>query len=748
MKNLLFFILFFPTVVLAQTIDFEADTTGSPYDPATDFTVSYQEEFSNHTNITTAEAHTGSKSLEVSFDTGESRGVVSRLNITAASEYVLNYWVKFETGFNFNGSLNSGGKLPGLGSGDSCAGGATCTGTNGFSSRLMWRENGRAVLYLYHMNKAGTFGDDIQFTDPVSGSNMSFTAGQWHKITMHLRINTGTNLDGFVTVDMDGRRVVESTGLQFVNNGDLIDRFLLSTFFGGNDVTWNSQQDQSVFFDDISLTVFSPKAYPNAEGGGADKVAYRDPGYKVVHITSDGDSSGAPTTVSSANKKYTGTLRQCLTGITGARTCQSDIALDIDSQTTEIVVSDSNANFALLAHTNPTRLSCEGIDYQGAPYYGRCLVLNRWGNTNKHFMIRGLRMREGRNTGTALADMPSSLQNGGNLVIDDVDGGVLYMNSISHCNDDCLAIWGSNPGSGHKGYSQNITIQKNLFTRAASHLSFPKYAIVFANNSATVPSGSDTGLISFFQNASTGGARFVETKGPQTSFVNNVSVGYGFNYGQYRSLGGGFVDVRYNLLQGQQGERNKPIDIDSYSSSSSIVSLGFPGTANYLIEGNWSEFKAWNGRDSANFKEDTNIINPVPTPIAVRTPIGDIAASSVITSPTTLRTDVLADVGASYYLNCDGTKTTYRDKTDKLAVKEIREARTFLSTDEAIEGGFQTLVGHASCADTDNDNLWDSYEQRFWSDLDETYKSDFDGDGIDNYWEFINSTDPTDATDF
>src|SRR5438477_687091 len=57
----------------------------------------------------------------------------------------LRYYVRFADDFAFV----KGGKLPGLFGGEARAGGQIPDGTNGFSTRLMWRSKGDGEVYAY-----------------------------------------------------------------------------------------------------------------------------------------------------------------------------------------------------------------------------------------------------------------------------------------------------------------------------------------------------------------------------------------------------------------------------------------------------------------------------------------------------------------------------------------------------------------------------------------------------------------------
>ncbi|WP_262391326.1 polysaccharide lyase [Nocardiopsis sp. CNR-923] len=108
-------------------------------------------------------AHTGGQSLRVSYPRGRigprESGAQAPFRLTPAREYHVSFWVRFSDDFSW-GTTSYGGKLGlGLAGGGACSGGRVCDGENGFSSRMIWRRDGRAAVYYYHMDKKGAFGD-------------------------------------------------------------------------------------------------------------------------------------------------------------------------------------------------------------------------------------------------------------------------------------------------------------------------------------------------------------------------------------------------------------------------------------------------------------------------------------------------------------------------------------------------------------------------------------------------------------
>ncbi len=198
-------------------------------------------------------ARSGNQSLRITYPASESSGRNAAWIVPEEREYYLSYWVRLDENFDFDGDRFSGGKLPGLGSGDLCSGGQTCDGTNGFTSRPHWRENGRAVLYLYHQDKPGQFGEDIQLVGQ-DGEDIFFERGRWTNITQRVRINDQGQANGEVDVYYDGEHVLSRDGIRFASDGSGIDTAYFSTFHGGSGPGWTPGQDTNAYFDDFIVS--------------------------------------------------------------------------------------------------------------------------------------------------------------------------------------------------------------------------------------------------------------------------------------------------------------------------------------------------------------------------------------------------------------------------------------------------------------------------------------------------------------
>lgn len=213
---------------------------------------------STHTMIDDSYSYSGEKSMRVLYQKGgygnSATGCQVDLKFDARDEAYMSYWIRLSDDFSF-GTTREGGKLPGLGSGNT-SGDKISDGTNGFTARFMWRTGGRLVVLLYHMDFQTSMGEDIDLKYP-DGSDVILTRGEWHHIAERVKTNSVTsgtaNPDGELEVWFDGQQVLLKKGLRFRTNTDGINELYFSTFHGGGDATWAPTVDSYAWFDDIRI---------------------------------------------------------------------------------------------------------------------------------------------------------------------------------------------------------------------------------------------------------------------------------------------------------------------------------------------------------------------------------------------------------------------------------------------------------------------------------------------------------------
>jgi len=277
----------------SYSIDFEHPTTESGFEKS-DWMAYGPADIAyingpDRASIDATVAHSGKQSLKITYpqaSVGPSKGGhQAAIRLKPAEEYFLSYWLKFDENFSWGGS-DQGGKLPGLAQGKNCSGGDVCDGTNGFTARYMWREDGAAVLYLYHMDKPGEWGEDFPLLSP-DREPLFFTLGEWIHLVQRVKINSGTEANGEVQVWVNGKEALSRDGLRLVTDGSLVDTFYVSTFHGGNAPSWAPLSDSFLWIDDIEV---STEALVEADRGLSPVVLGR--GTNLAHWLSQTRSRG------------------------------------------------------------------------------------------------------------------------------------------------------------------------------------------------------------------------------------------------------------------------------------------------------------------------------------------------------------------------------------------------------------------------------------------------------------------------
>ncbi|KAK0485961.1 polysaccharide lyase family 14 protein [Armillaria novae-zelandiae] len=172
---------------------------------------------------------------------------------------MLSYDIAFDNGFDWV----KGGKLPGLRGGPNatgCSGGNQPTGSDCFSVRLMWRQEGAAEVYAYIptpnnlcSERSITCNDD--FGTSISRGAFSFVAGEWSQVTLLVQLNSPADVaNGNLKLYYNNVEVISQTDLQFrssssVNAGGMY----FSTFFGGSDDSWATPSTTHTYFRNITM---------------------------------------------------------------------------------------------------------------------------------------------------------------------------------------------------------------------------------------------------------------------------------------------------------------------------------------------------------------------------------------------------------------------------------------------------------------------------------------------------------------
>lgn len=163
----------------------------------------------------------------------------------SVQEATLIFDMKIAPGFEFV----KGGKLHGLGGGSATTG-CKSIDPNGWSVRLMWRQRGKPVLYIYDQERKNRCGDDIE-----ASSDFTFKKGVWYTVAISVKLNSAVgSLDGAAGLFIDGKKLIEIRNLNLTGNMDSkIDYFMYSSFYGGNDQSWSPSKETFIYFDNFQV---------------------------------------------------------------------------------------------------------------------------------------------------------------------------------------------------------------------------------------------------------------------------------------------------------------------------------------------------------------------------------------------------------------------------------------------------------------------------------------------------------------
>lgn len=183
---------------------------------------------------------------------GKESGFLFDLRLPDMDVSTMEYKVKFDNNFIYA----AGGKLPGLGGAADGAGiPVGCTKNennirNGFSARLMWRRDGRLVVYSYFPDRKKNCGEDIPF--------FTVKAGEWYKIKQSIKLNTPGVKDGTIKIYVNDQLAFTKDDLLFREAGKSdvkINAAVFHTYRGGKatDQRFHSSRREFIYFDDFKI---------------------------------------------------------------------------------------------------------------------------------------------------------------------------------------------------------------------------------------------------------------------------------------------------------------------------------------------------------------------------------------------------------------------------------------------------------------------------------------------------------------
>ncbi len=156
----------------------------------------------------------------------------------------LSYYVRFANDFDFV----KGGKLPGLFGGTVTDGRQIPDGTNGFSTRYMWRRGGEGEIYAY-------LPSSKEHGTSIGRGNWRFQPGIWYRLEQEVILNQPGKNNGRIRVWVNGKPVLNQGNLTFRTSDRLkIEGILFSTFFGGGAPSWATPKNVYADFANFSVS--------------------------------------------------------------------------------------------------------------------------------------------------------------------------------------------------------------------------------------------------------------------------------------------------------------------------------------------------------------------------------------------------------------------------------------------------------------------------------------------------------------
>ena len=166
-------------------------------------------------------------------------GGIIKADIAKKDTYTFEYEVLFDQNFPWS----KGGKLPGLSGGVGYTGGTPAWNGDGFSVRIMWREDGRLIPNVYHKEQPGNYGDTF-------GATIGYlTDDKPHKIKYWVKLNTGSNHNGILKIYLDDELKFEKRDIVYRTDDSKIDTAHIAVFPGGSTKDWKMTETGYIRFN-------------------------------------------------------------------------------------------------------------------------------------------------------------------------------------------------------------------------------------------------------------------------------------------------------------------------------------------------------------------------------------------------------------------------------------------------------------------------------------------------------------------
>ena len=190
-------------------------------------------------------------------------------SIFPCASVALEYKVYFPEGFDFV----KGGKLPGIWGGEPGASGGDWN-ANGWSFRVMFREGGQAVAYVYMATDQGKYDGDEKCPlvknqgrgfdaiahhtngagiDLWRDQGLKLVVGRWNSIALKASVNSPGQANGLVELTVNGK-TKSFDKIQWFEKTKKINGMMFTSWFGGGSEDYAPRKTQKATFKDFVLT--------------------------------------------------------------------------------------------------------------------------------------------------------------------------------------------------------------------------------------------------------------------------------------------------------------------------------------------------------------------------------------------------------------------------------------------------------------------------------------------------------------
>lgn len=191
-------------------------------------------------------------------------GISKKFDISKLCNNIyLSYNVYFPPYFDFV----KGGKLPGLYGGDTKSGCSGCIHSEKcFSTRLMWRKNGKGEIYLYSPNQKNLdvpIYNDGRCGISLGRGNFEFNINSWINVEQNISLNDNNKNNGFIKLWINNKLYIEKYNIEFQKNNIKNTGIFFSTFYGGSSNSWAPEKKMNALFSDFKYKCQYTEKYVN-----------------------------------------------------------------------------------------------------------------------------------------------------------------------------------------------------------------------------------------------------------------------------------------------------------------------------------------------------------------------------------------------------------------------------------------------------------------------------------------------------